>query len=83
MGLAWRYIECINSVLDDVNLWNGLGFSLYTVLSVCYVITTSDDVKKSKMGVSADWCVTVEHWGSSSIRVIFINYQTSKLQCNY
>ena len=35
------------------------------------------------MGVSADWCVTIEHWGSSSIRVIFVNYQTSKLQCNY
>ena len=35
------------------------------------------------MGVSADWCVTVEHWRSSSIKVIFINYQTSKLQYNY
>ena len=35
------------------------------------------------MRVSADWCVTVEHWRSSSIRVIFIDYQTSELQCNY
>ena len=35
------------------------------------------------MEVSADWCVTVEHQRSSSIRVIFIDYQTSKLQCNY
>ena len=33
--------------------------------------------------MSADWCVTVEHWRLSSIKVIFINYQTSKLQCNY
>ena len=39
--------------------------------------------KKSKIGVSADWCVAIEHWRLSSIRVIFIDYQTSKLQCNY
>ena len=35
------------------------------------------------MEVSTDWCVAVEHWRSSSIRVIFVNYQTSKLQCKY
>ena len=35
------------------------------------------------MEVSADQCVTVEHWGLSSIRVIFVDYQTSELQCNY
>ena len=35
------------------------------------------------MEVSTDWYVTIEHWRSSSIRVIFIDYQTSKLQCNY
>ena len=35
------------------------------------------------MGVSADWYVAIEHWELSLIRVIFINYQTSKLQCNY
>ena len=35
------------------------------------------------MGVSADWCVAIEHWGLSSIRVIFIDYQTSESQCNY
>jgi len=39
--------------------------------------------KKSKIEVSADWCVTIEHQRSSSIIVIFIDYQTSKLQCNY
>ena len=33
--------------------------------------------------VNTDWCVTVEYQGSSSIKVIFVNYQTSKLQCNY
>ena len=35
------------------------------------------------MGVSTNWCVTVEHQRLSSIRAIFVNYQTSKLQCNY
>ena len=35
------------------------------------------------MEVSADWCVAVEHQRLSSIRVIFVNYQTSELQCNY
>ena len=43
------------------DLWNNLSFSLYTAPSVCHVITTSDDGKKSKMEVSADWYVTVEH----------------------
>ena len=53
------------------------------MLSVCHIVTTSDDRKKSEIGVSADWCVAVEHQRSSSIRVIFVNYQTSKLQYNY
>ena len=35
------------------------------------------------MEVSTDWCVTVEHQRLSSIEVISVNYQTSKLQCNY
>ena len=47
------------------------------------MITTSDKRKKSKMGVSADWCVTIEYWRLSSIRIIFVNYQTNKLQYNY
>jgi len=33
---------------------NNLGFSLYTVLSICYIIITSDEWMKSKMEVSAD-----------------------------
>jgi len=66
-----------------VDLWNDLGFSLCAALSVCCIVTTSDDRKKSKMGVSADWCVTIEYQRSSLIRVVFIDYQTSKLQYNY
>jgi len=52
-----------------VDLWNDLGFSLYAALSVCCVVATSDDGKKSKVGVSTDWCVAIEHWRLSSIRV--------------
>ena len=44
-----------------MDLWNDLGFSLYAVPSVCCIVTTSDDGKKSEIRVSADWCVTVEH----------------------
>ena len=42
IGLAWRYVKCVNSVLDDINLWNNLGFSLYTVLSIYYMVATLD-----------------------------------------
>jgi len=42
-------------------LGNNLGFSLYAALSVFHVVATSDDRKRSKIGVSADWCVVVEH----------------------
>ena len=69
--------------VHGMDLWNNLGFSLCAALSVCHVVVTSDDRKKSKLGVSADWCVTIEHQRLSSIRVIFVNYQTYKLQCNY
>jgi len=31
------------------------------------------------MRVSANWCVTIKHWGLSLIRVIFVDYQTSEL----
>jgi len=47
------------------------------------MVATSDDREKSKMEVSAEWYVAIEHWRLSSIRVIFVDYQTSKLQCNY
>ena len=35
------------------------------------------------MEISTDWCVTVEYQELSSIEVIFVDYQTSELQCNY
>ena len=73
MGLAW---ECMN-------LLNDLSFSLCVIPSNYYIVATSDKRKKSKIEVSTDWYVAVEYWRSSLIRVIFVNYQTSKLQCNY
>jgi len=44
-----------------MDLWNDLGFSLCAALSVCCAVTTSDDGKKSEMGVNADWCIAIEH----------------------
>ena len=66
-----------------VNLWNNLDFSLYATPSVYYIVATSYKRMKSKMEVSIDWYVTVEHWRSSSIRIIFVNYQINELQYNY
>jgi len=37
-----------------VNLWNDLGFSLYAMPSICYMVATLDKKKKSKIGVSAN-----------------------------
>ena len=66
-----------------MDLWNNLSFSLYAVLSIYCIVGISDGRKKSKMEVSTIWCVVVKHQGLSSIELIFIDYQTSKLQCNY
>ena len=52
-----------------IDLWNDLGFSLCAVPSVCCMVTTSDDGEKSEIEVSADWCIAIEHWRSSSIKV--------------
>ena len=35
------------------------------------------------MGVSTNWYVAIEYQKLSSIRVIFVDYQTSELQYNY
>ena len=69
---VWYIRECVSSIvytegeslqnyLRDVNLWNDLGFSLCTALSVYYVVAISEERRKSEMGVSVDWYVTVEH----------------------
>jgi len=47
------------------------------------MVATSDNKEKSEMEVSANWYVAIKHQRSSSIRVIFVDYQTSKLQYNY
>jgi len=66
-----------------MDLQNNLGFSLYAMPSVYHVVTTLDKRNKSKISVSTDRYVTIKYWRLSSIRVIFVNYQTSELQCNY
>jgi len=43
------------------------------------VVAISDGRKKSEMEVSTDWCIAIEYWELSSIEVIFVDYQTSKL----
>ena len=52
-----------------VDLWNDLGFSLCAVPSVCCVVATSDEGEEVRVGVSTDWCVAIEHWRLSSMRV--------------
>ena len=37
-----------------MDLWNNFGFSLYAVLFVYYIITISENRKKSEIGVSVD-----------------------------
>ena len=44
-----------------MNLWNNLGFSLCAAPSICCMVATSDNRKKSEMEVSADWCVAIEY----------------------
>ena len=61
MWLTWRYVECVNSILGDMNLWNDLGFSLCAMLSVCDMIATLDEWMKSKIEVSANWYVAIDH----------------------
>ena len=50
--------EKIRKILDwsqrYADLENNLDFSLYIVLSICYMVTISDKRKRSKLGVSAD-----------------------------
>jgi len=42
-------------------LLNDLGFSLYAILSVCHIVVTLDEKKKSEIGVSTDWYVAIEY----------------------
>ena len=43
---------------------NNLNFSLYTVLSIYYVVTTSNEWMKSEMEVSADIGVSLLNTGN-------------------
>ena len=63
--LGWKSAEWTRRWAD---LWNDLSFSLCATPSVCRMVATSDEGEKVRVEVSTDWCVTVEHWRSSSIR---------------
>jgi len=43
-----------NKLRDVQTCLNNLGFSLCATLSVCYMVATLDNRKKSEMGVSAN-----------------------------
>jgi len=57
---------------------NNLSSSLYAMLFVCHMVPTSDKWMKSRMKVSTDIGML-----PLNKEVIFIDYQTSELQCNY
>jgi len=38
------------------------------------MVATSDKKIKFEIEVSTDWCVAVEYWRLSSIRIIFVDY---------
>jgi len=63
LGMVHTRVE-----VPRMDLWDDLGFSLCAAPSVYCMVTTSDDRKKSEIGVSADWCIAVEHQKLSSIR---------------
>ena len=76
-------VKVCRIVSEMQTLWNNLSFSLCAVPSVYYMVAISEERKKSEIEVSTNRYVTVEYWRSSSIRITFVNYQTSKLQYNY
>ena len=76
-------VKVCRIVSEMQTLWNNLSFSLCAVLSVYYMVAISEERKKSEIEVSTNRYVTVEYWRLSSIRITFVNYQTSKLQYNY
>ena len=56
---TWRWAD----------LWNDLGFSLCAAPSVYHMVATSGEREKVQVGVSTDWCVAIEYWRLSSMRV--------------
>ena len=57
IGLAQRCVEYIKLCARSSIMWtcqNNLGFSLYIILSVCCMITISENWTKSKVRVSTD-----------------------------
>ena len=83
LGTIYTGGKSLQNCLRDTNLQNDLGFNLYAVPSICCMVAILEERRKSKMEVSTNQYVAIEHQKLSLIRVIFIDYQTSRLQCNY
>jgi len=83
-GVVYTEAESLQDGLRDVwTLLNDLGFILYAVPSVCCVITTSDNRKKSEMGVSADLvchCSTLEIEFNKSLSSLIIRLANSVME---
>jgi len=83
-GMIYTGAESLQDRLGNMwTLLNNLGFSLCTTLSVCHIVTTSDNRKKSEMGVSADlvyccWTPEIEFNKSLSSSIIRLaNYSVT------
>jgi len=53
-GMVHTRVKVYKMDLEICKLVNDLGFSLCAMLPVCCLVTTSDNRKKSEIGVSAD-----------------------------
>ena len=66
-----------------MDLLNNLAFSLCAMLPVCYMVTTSDNRKRSKIEISADlvcccWIPEIEFNKSLSLLIIrLVNYSVT------
>ena len=60
-GIVYTRGKSLQGWLGDVNLWNNLGFSLYTVLFICCMVVISGGRKKSEIRVSVDWYIVIEY----------------------
>ena len=53
-GAVYTRGESLQNWLEDVNLWNDIGFSLYAMPSNCYIVAILDGRKKSEIEVSTE-----------------------------
>jgi len=64
-GMVYTGSESPWDWLGNTNLWNNLGFSLYAMLSICYMVAISDGKEKSKIEVSTCQAQFTSGWKSA------------------